>query len=261
MKNRRLLITGLLCLLLCSLSHGQAYRYSWKLDAPLLVGSFGFGLGATLSSSQVDPLTAAQIAALDPADVNGFDRFATSNWSTSAQHLSDVTMWAGIGSFLSLLGPQKSRSEFLGIGLMFLQGGFATTGVTNATKHLVQRTRPYVYNPVVPEAEKFQRDARFSFFSGHTSITTFGAFFTAKVLHDVFPDAKWRAATWAAAGLLSGTTGYLRIRGGKHYPTDILAGLAVGAGMGLLIPHIHKARQVGMSLYPAPNGMGVVFSF
>jgi membrane-associated phospholipid phosphatase len=33
-----------------------------------------------------------------------------------------------------------------------------------------------------------------------------------------------------------------RVQAGKHYPSDVIVGLAVGAAMGYLIPQIHLTR-------------------
>ena len=34
-----------------------------------------------------------------------------------------------------------------------------------------------------------------------------------------------------------------RIRAGKHFPTDVLTGAAVGAAVGSLLPHLHHAPR------------------
>jgi hypothetical protein len=39
------------------------------------------------------------------------------------------------------------------------------------------------------------------------------------------------------------TTAYLRVRAGKHYPSDVIAGLVVGTGISLLNAYIHENRQ------------------
>jgi membrane-associated phospholipid phosphatase len=36
--------------------------------------------------------------------------------------------------------------------------------------------------------------------------------------------------------------GWLRVRGGRHFPTDVLAGLLVGGTVGWLVPHLHQVR-------------------
>jgi membrane-associated phospholipid phosphatase len=53
-------------------------------------------------------------------------------------------------------------------------------------------------------------------------------------------DTKISGKLWVAGGLLAGgATMYLRFHAGKHYPSDILAGLIVGAGIAVLNYKIH----------------------
>jgi undecaprenyl-diphosphatase len=96
-----------------------------------------------------------------------------------------------------------------------------TVVVAEGLKYAINRQRPYVKYP----GEVFPYDATEtgnSFPSGHTSI----AFATATSL--ALEYKKWYvvvpAYVWAAG------VGYSRLYLGEHYPTDVLAGAAVGAG-------------------------------
>ena len=37
--------------------------------------------------------------------------------------------------------------------------------------------------------------------------------------------------------------GYLRYRALKHYPTDLLIGVFIGASLGILIPELHRNKE------------------
>lgn len=96
-----------------------------------------------------------------------------------------------------------------------------TVVVAEGLKYAINRQRPYIKYP----GEVFPYDATEtgnSFPSGHTSI----AFATATSL--ALEYKKWYvvvpAYVWAAG------VGYSRLYLGEHYPTDVLAGAAVGAG-------------------------------
>lgn len=261
MRTSNLSFLVLFLLSWATASKAQTYQLSWKLDAPLLAGSFAWAGLSQWASGQVNPLTEDDIWMLNRSNVNSFDRPATYNWSPTAGHISDIGILVGGASIFTTLIPQKGRSEFGTIAVMALEGGFATLGLTNSFKAGLKRTRPFVYNIYAPLDDKLKRDARFSFFSGHTSLTAYGTFFTAKVLHDLFPEARWRYLTWASAAAISATTGYLRVRAGKHFPTDVIAGFAVGAGIGILIPQLHKKKSNSLSLFPTPNGIGMAMRF
>jgi membrane-associated phospholipid phosphatase len=85
-------------------------------------------------------------------------------------------------------------------------------------------------------------NARNSFFAGHVALVGTSTFFTAKVFSDYHPDSKLRYLFWGAAAVATGATGYLRHRAGKHFPSDVLIGTAVGTLSGILVPTFHKTK-------------------
>ena len=106
------------------------------------------------------------------------------------------------------------------------------------------RSRPFVYNEDFSLSKKQTVGARHAFFSGHTSLTAASCFFTARVFSDYFPDSKYKPLVWAGAILVPATVGYLRVAAGKHFPTDVITGYAIGATIGMLIPHLHKKIKI-----------------
>jgi membrane-associated phospholipid phosphatase len=106
------------------------------------------------------------------------------------------------------------------------------------------RYRPLAFYEELDLEERQSGNQRNSFYSGHVATTATGAFFVAKVLHDHHPE--WGAKrVWLFAGAAVPTTvvGALRLRALKHFPTDLLIGGAIGAGMGVLIPELHRRWQ------------------
>jgi membrane-associated phospholipid phosphatase len=54
-----------------------------------------------------------------------------------------------------------------------------------------------------------------------------------------------------------------RVRGGAHFPTDVIAGAIAGAGIGIIVPHLHrseelKQRRVWVGYTPESNAGGTV---
>lgn len=95
-------------------------------------------------------------------------------------------------------------------------------GVMLLLKHIVKRPRPFIQNVnIVP----VYRAGSTSFPSGHTST----AFSTATALSMAYP--KWYVI--APAFFWAGSTAYSRMYLGVHYPTDVAAGAAIGAGSAL----------------------------
>lgn len=61
------------------------------------------------------------------------------------------------------------------------------------------------------------------------------------------------------AGLYTATAGYLAVKSGNHFPTDVFVGSLVGAGTAILIPQLHKIKikKEGMSLNISPSAGGI----
>lgn len=120
--------------------------------------------------------------------------------------------------------------------LKSLENGFQSatalavnTAFTYGLKYTIRRDRPYKSHPgLMP----YEYDASPSFPSGHVSF----AFTTATNLS--FQYRKWYmlVPAWAYAG----AAGYSRIHLGAHYPSDVIAGAAVGVASAFIS---HKGNQ------------------
>jgi hypothetical protein len=56
-------------------------------------------------------------------------------------------------------------------------------------------------------------------------------------------DRAARATVWGTELFLASLTAGLRVRAGRHFPTDVLVGILVGTGVGLADPYIHYRRR------------------
>jgi len=125
----------------------------------------------------------------------------------------------------------------------------------------VPRLRPFMFNPDVSDERKFGGNTTNSFFSGHASVVAASTFFMVKVYFDLHPKAKNKMLFYGLACLPPAYTGYLRYKGAKHFPSDIITGFAVGAATGILVPELHK-RNAALKVYPVSlhKGAGLYFS-
>ena len=246
------------------LDPGPVFEFSLKKDLPILAGSGLAAAGGYLLMESVDPLTEAQIAALDPADVNALDRGATRQYRDSDAQLSDILLTASAIVPFSVLASRSVRQEFGPVLIMYAETAAMIGGLTSISKGLFMRKRPYNYNHNVPMAEKLSLDARHSFFSGHVSTSAAFCFLTAYMVDRYADKPGWKWAAWSGAVLVPGTVGYWRYTSGKHFPTDILVGYVLGAGTGLLIPYLHRYQlpeDVALNIQPMPNGMRLTLNF
>lgn len=240
------------------------FEFKMEKDLPILLGGSAMTIAGFIVKAQVPPLSLDQIAALNPNDINAFDRAATRQYRPADAQLSDILLAVSIVSPFSTLASRPVRKELAPILVMSFETITLAGGLTNFSKGLFMRKRPYVYNPNVPLAEKQTVKARHSFFSGHVSNSAAFSFLTAYLVDRYARKDGWKWAAWSGAVLIPGTIGYWRYTAGKHFPSDILVGYLIGAGTGILVPAIHKAQlpeEVSLSVQPLPYGIMMRLTF
>lgn len=218
-----------------------------------------------LSRLQTPGFTPAQLTSLDRYEIPGFDRPAVFNWNPDVALASDVAMYATFTLPAFMMLSRDARRDFLAVGFIYAEVAMLTVGLTELTKGIARRARPYAYNSDVELSIRTDRDARLSFFSGHTSVTAALCFATAKMFSDYSDDPTHEALVWTAAAIVPAATGVLRYEAGKHFPSDIIAGYFVGGAIGYLIPWLHGRKPLveGMTLSPVSTqgGMGIYLSY
>ncbi|MFK7773414.1 MAG: phosphatase PAP2 family protein [Saprospiraceae bacterium] len=263
--NYIFLLSFLFCLIFSAPISGQSpYELSYKKDIPLFVIGLGGILSRPALRQTVDPFTSEDITLLNPNDINTLDRKFLYHYSANARDASDVFQISSFYFPSLLLLAKPVRKDILTIGVIGAEVFFCFFSITSLIKTSATRARPFVYDSSVPLEEKLRRSARLSFISGHTSRVAAFSFFTAKVATDYYPNSKWKPVIWTAATILPVTTGILRVKGGKHYPTDVTMGLVVGGLIGYFIPQLHKKRKnknVDLSIFPTNDGMGLVLQW
>lgn len=221
----------------------------------ILLGGALVGAGGLLATAGLEPLDAADLAGLDASRVNGLDRFATRISSETANGLSD--MFAGVCSIVPaflFMGP-VTRDEAFPLLLMWGETLLWTNGITSLSKGLSGRLRPMAYNADFTDAERTGTGVRDSFFSRHTSTAFASSVFFAHVWDLYHPGSAAHAWVWRGAIGAAAATGVFRVMAGRHYPTDVLAGAAVGSAAALLVVGAHRAGTSGPSLSPVgPRG-------
>lgn len=102
--------------------------------------------------------------------------------------------------------------------------------VTYGMKYLVDRQRPYDHYP--DRVHAYSHESSPSFPSGHTAT----AFALATSLSVKYP--KWYVI--APSALWACSVGVSRMNEGVHYPSDVLAGAAIGAGCAVANIYINR---------------------
>lgn len=216
----------------CLDAQGAPYRASWADVA--VVG--GAAVVAALPSLFELPKGAPPCAPCDPASLPAIDRWVVGFESGAADVASDVLV-AGVvaGSvYWSVSGTSSERARG---NLVVLGKSVAFTEVAvQWLKVATHRSRPVLYGDEAAAAAA-DPDSRTSFPSGHTAATFALATSYAVAAHrQHLAHATRNSAILYAAAV---TIGALRVAAGKHFPTDVVAGAALGAGIGWLTVELH----------------------
>ena len=249
-RFRRAIVLTVLAALLAAnglLATERPFPYELKKkDFWLGSGGVGlFALGASLHSGHGE-ITLEEILALDRNDVNAFDRPATRNWSIAWSDRSNVSRDIVVFSALLVTtAPSLWRgkwSQTLTVAVMFAEAYAIMGGATYLTKVAAARKRPYLYNTDLTPEERLAAlaDPKSSFFSGHTAAAFTAAAFLSKVFTDVHGPSAWSTLVWGSSLSLAAYTSFARVKAGVHFPTDVIAGAAVGFAIGYLVPVLHK---------------------
>jgi membrane-associated phospholipid phosphatase len=206
---------------------------AWFIGGGLVLAGTGEWLSCRVSPP--DPET------LDRSEIFLPDQIALRYKSSTAARMSDFT-----ASFLALAPfaitlSENSRSKDWTESALYMESQLWTIGLTELCKGVFQRPRPYVYRDSAGSPDK--EGAR-SFFSGHTSVAFAGAVSAAIFWDHFHPDSRWSRAVRISSLSLAATTGVLRVLAGKHFPTDVLTGAAVGALIGWAVPRMHREDTV-----------------
>lgn len=242
----------------------QTYQLNLKKEFTIGATCLMIGVADVVLSNKLKPLQDEDILKLDVNDLPSFDRSATRQNSIKAKKLSDVFEYGVFFVPAPLLFSDKARGEAKEIGAMYFEAFTFNVLSTQFIKYVVRRNRPFMYNEAIDISLKRTTNGRKSFYSGHVSHTATLSTFTAKVFADLYPESKWKTAIWTAAFAIPVTTGYLRYKAGKHFPSDNLTGLVVGSLIGYFVPELHKLKSSmpeELSLNSTNNGLSLTYSF
>jgi len=244
--------------------HSSPFQLDFTREAVILGTGILAGFTALNLLANLPPLTVDDVNALDPDDVNGFDRSAIG--PKREENDGDLLLFISYALPLTFLAYEDTRKDFPELILMYGEVILVTGSLNGIAKGIAKRTRPYAYSDETPIEKRTTTEARVSFYSGHTAITASVTFFMANVFTAYISDKTAQILMWSAAALYPAITGYLRVDSANHFPTDVIVGYAVGAGIGFLIPELHKVeKENGLSLYPMKTfdggGFGLTLRF
>jgi membrane-associated phospholipid phosphatase len=215
--------------------------------------AFAAPMGAILLFTEEKGFSNAELQALDRAHVNFIDRPAINHFDQRFNPISDYTNALLLYAPLTLGFEKRARRDWFQLSLMYLEFRVLEKTLAGTTKILFKRPRPYTYNrtgKVNTSLQKTKRAQR-SFVSGH-AVTAFGsAVFGSTLFSDYFPNSPVRPYVWGGSLLLATSSAVYRYLSGYHFPTDLMAGAALGAFIGWIIPALNKnPAGTAVRVYP-----------
>jgi membrane-associated phospholipid phosphatase len=215
-----------------------------KTDLGISIGATALVGGSIWAERKVKILTPAQIQHFQMTPLPSWELGVNSKYRNPAKKASDILLFSsvGIAPIVALIATRNDKNQRNAALLLWYKGMITTTALTSWTKLVVKRTRPLVYNAQNPTSLLSKADARLSFFSGHTSSVAYNGFYAAQIFSTYYPNSRWKPLAWALGAGIPALTGVLRVRAGKHFPSDVLMGYAVGAGVALINHRLHRKK-------------------
>ena len=219
-------------------NESEYFRVNLINDGILLGGGILLNAGDIVIQKMTEPENGRPLDSLPAITrINIIDRLYILRYSEPIDSISDIL------SISSLLAPalllSAPSSEWHTIGIMYTESIIWTWGLKELGKNLVHRNRPYMYFDGYPENSIPDGDFRKSFPSGHSALAFNGAGFCTFLFNKYFPDSSWKIPVIAGSYSLAVGSSILRVAGGSHYLSDVLAGAAIGTFTGFIIPWMH----------------------
>jgi membrane-associated phospholipid phosphatase len=225
----------------------RAYQLYWEVDLPVLGVAAVLG-GARIARTEGNtpafcvqqiPEEDRETVACDPSSINSLDRPFAGRWSQGWSDFTDYMLYGMGAAPIAVLLVDEGVLSMLNDVVVIYQATLIAATLSGISSLSAGRGRPYVYGTEAPVDVRSSTEGGLAFFSGHTSIAfalSTSTFWTLKRTHQS------GALPWVALGVGSVAASSVavgRVLGGRHFPTDVLAGAIVGAGIGTLIPMLH----------------------
>lgn len=225
-----MVVTAALMLLILATGEPDPIVLSWR-DA----GAVGATALLYVSAPYLDARNGTPDCPCDPRSVPEFDRWPIGRRDGGASNASDWLRWGlTIGGPLALATSDSGTPVDRALaGALIVESTLAASGASEFLKSAVNRPRPRAYDGDVGG------DPYRSFPSGHTTSSFAAAASVVTVYahrHPRSPGTKWLAV--GAFGT-AGTVAYLRVAAGSHFPSDVVAGAALGTAVGWLVADMH----------------------
>ncbi len=213
------------------------YFIDLKTDLPIIT--------TTLVFSYFSPKVVTTVSEpnWNKEDLNFIDRSVVGNYDLDIATYSDYLIFSLIGGVFILNKLNTTWENYLIESTIILESFLINNFFTTVAKYSIRRPRPYLYQDGVTKEELTDPEGSVSFYSGHSSnsfavATTFATIFSKK-----FEKIWQKSLIWGVPLSIATLIALMRVEAGKHFYTDILAGMLVGVSVGYLVPYLHETKK------------------
>lgn len=221
----------------------RAYQLQWEVDVPLFAigGALALGREMRTSNSSAPAYCTTVPTGCDEQDLNSIDRPFAGRYD---ERWSDSTDWVVL-ALLSAPWPMlwydnTFLNTFNDVTVIY-ESGLTAIALSGLATLSASRARPFVYGDAAPESVRNSPNGSLSFVSGHTTMAFALSTSTFWTIYRRQGSTPYAWVTLAAGTTAASAVAIGRVMAGKHFPTDVLTGAAVGASVGTLLPALHDA--------------------
>lgn len=221
--------------------NASPYTFENSREISTVLSSMGLFLIGSRAEQSKTALTSDKLSQLDDDNIPYFDRPYAGQWDPRAAQQSNTALYGSLA--LPIFFAIHKKDDALPTLLLYLEISLLEASLVEASKGLVTRYRPYVYGDKAPLQTKLTRTSGRSFFSGHAAAISAGLVTTAKLFSDYYSQSPWLPVIWSGATLGSLTLSWLRVKAGKHFPSDVIIGSMVGGVTAYGVLQSHKKES------------------
>ena len=255
-------------ILLATAQEPSPLKLSWPVETSLLVSGLA---GQIIGQHRLAEMTPAGPNDLKKQDLAPWDKPFAGQYNAAASSASDVLVFAVGGAMVyadiwDKTRPQSSWTPLLQDGVILAEA-FAWSSALNLNVRALRiHPRPFVYDSTngSSASERAAPEAAGSFYSGHASEAFLGAAYFATVYPLRHPEFQHTGLLWGTSLTAATAVAVLRVASGKHFPSDVVAGAAIGTVLGWGFAKMHETsfgkdggKFWSLQAWPQPGGFAL----
>lgn len=216
---------------------GPAYQLKLELDLPIVLIGGGIASGFAFMSEAPGVACAPSC---DKSAVFKLDRFAAGWYDPNWGKVGDIATASTLAAPLIVVALDQGLARGLNDDLVIAEAALISSALQVLTSYAVARPRPRVYGDEASLESRSDANAARSFFSGHVANTVATSVATLRTFQRLGkPGLGYAMLGVGLAG--SALVGVSRVAAGSHFPSDVVVGAMVGAGVGIALPAMHDS--------------------